>query len=711
MQKGSENEMSFIDDMKLGKKLLGGFLMIIALLLVVAVIGYVNLQDANARQSRLYTNDMDPAQNLALSDAAIEKMRGDIYRFIYVPGDRQAMRTSIENQITIVNDQMSEYRKKDLSADEKAQLEQFDAAWPQMQAGYRQLMTDAEANNMKAVDAALASDSATIKARSETLAAMNALVKALFDDASALDKKSDAAVGSAIILTIVVTIIAVIVGIGIALYLTKSITGPIDQVSKNLKDMGNGHLGTRLKLNRKDEIGEMADVMDSFSDDLQNNVVGTMKKIAAGDLTANIKAKDGQDEIGPALIQMTEAINRLNADAKMLADAAVRGELSIRADAMKHQGEYRRIIEGINNTLVFIVGPVNEAMRVANQYAKQDFTARFGKDLKVAGDMIKFRDALNNVGESVTKAVLQVNKQTSDLSASAEEAAASLNEISTGANQIAVGTQKVNENAEKSSQGIAQVLKAMEDMSAAVEEVTSSMENVSNQSKQANEASKGGAILAQNVEQSMSDISASTETVFEIVKEIEKQMADITKIVVLIRDLANQTNLLALNAAIEAARAGDAGRGFAVVASEVKSLAEESRSSAEKIEQMITELNKATKNAGTATESSKELVVKGTRMSREALDAFNKIKEAAEKVSSAASEVAAAAEEQAATTEEITASIHEVRAQVESTSREASNSAAATEEATASINEINKVVDNLNKIVENVSKEMAKFAV
>ena len=159
-------------------------------------------------------------------------------------------------------------------------------------------------------------------------------------------------------------------------------------------------------------------------------------------------------------------------------------------------------------------------------------------------------------------------------------------------NQIAKNAGKVSENAEKASQGVDQISKAMQDMSAAVEEITSSMESVSNLSKQTNDLSQSGAALAGKAEKSMGEISASSAKVYEIVSDVEKQMGEISKIVVLIRELANQTNLLALNAAIEAARAGDAGRGFAVVATEVKSLAQESRNSAERIEEMIGNLEK-----------------------------------------------------------------------------------------------------------------------
>jgi methyl-accepting chemotaxis protein len=261
----------------------------------------------------------------------------------------------------------------------------------------------------------------------------------------------------------------------------------------------------------------------------------------------------------------------------------------------------------------------NEVDGLSQAYAKMaagDLTVRYeltkpDADTKDSYEIIaKLQTAVRGIVISLEKNIGDVNKQMLNLTTTSDNATRSVEDASKSVAQIAKNAGVVSENAQKSSEGIEQMSKAMQDMSAAVEEITSSMESVSSQANNANSSAKAGAILAENVNKDMTEITNSTNNVYGIVKDIEKQMNDIGKIIVLIRDLASQTNLLALNAAIEAARAGEHGRGFAVVASEVKSLAQESRSSAEKIEDMITQLNLATKKATDAMESSKILVTK-----------------------------------------------------------------------------------------------------
>jgi len=703
-------KMSFIDDMKIGKKLMGGFLIVLILLAAGALIGYVNLQDANARQGVLYEK-MQGAENLALTNAALEKMRGDIYRYIAVPADRPSTSASLKDQVSIIDENMQEFRSRTLSAGDQTTLGKFDAAWALMQTEYTKIERMVDANDMAAVDAALAAGSPAVTARAECIATEKALVTSAFTTAEELNNASEAAAASASMMLIVSTVVAIILGFGIALYLSKSITAPIEQVATNLKELGMGHLGNRLKMNRKDEVGEMATTMDQFSDDLQVGVIGTMQKIAVGDLSTEMTAKDAQDEITPALMGTIQSLRALVDEANMLSRAAVAGELSTRGNADKFKGGYKEIIQGVNETLEGVVAPVNEAMNVSNEYAQGNFTARFDENLKVHGDFVKFKGALNNIGIEVSKSLSIVNQQVGDLAASAEEANASVEEVSAGSAQVAKNASGVSINAEKATQGVEQVQKAMEDLSRTIQDVATKSELVAKIVQDTTNFSKEGMELAQKTEQGMQGITKSSNDVNQIIGEIKDQMDKISEIVSLITDLANQTNLLALNAAIEAARAGDAGRGFAVVATEVKSLAVESRASAERISEMIDNLQRQTVSAVDAVSASNAGVKEGSAALQETLLSFNKIVTAIDKISQNVSEVAAAAEEQAASVEEVTASVNEVGGLMQNTTSEATDAAAASEESSAAIDQITKVVANVNSIVDKVTKEISRFRV
>ena len=90
-----------------------------------------------------------------------------------------------------------------------------------------------------------------------------------------------------------------------------------------------------------------------------------MKLIAAGDFKQELEIlekvgrRSDNDELVPAFITMMRAVAAMVSDAEMLAKAAVEGKLTTRADACRHHGEFRKIIEGINATLDAVVGPLN----------------------------------------------------------------------------------------------------------------------------------------------------------------------------------------------------------------------------------------------------------------------------------------------------------------------------------------------------------------
>jgi len=324
-------------------------------------------------------------------------------------------------------------------------------------------------------------------------------------------------------------------------------------------------------------------------------------------------------------------------------------------------------------------------------------------------DLTDVRNAARQAQKRIDDALAMINNEMTKISQGTEEANANVEEVSAGAGQVAKNATAVSVNVEKSMEGIIQVQKAMEDLSRTIQDVASRAESTAKIVHDTDDYSKEGMALARKTEQGMQGITKSSNDVNVIILEIKGQMDKISEIVNLITDLANQTNLLALNAAIEAARAGDAGRGFAVVATEVKSLAVESRASAERISGMIENLQNQTLHAVDAVSAANAGVKEGSLALQNTVASFSKIADSIGQITRNVGDVASATEEQAASVEEITASVNEVNSLMQNTAKESTDAAAASEESSASIEQISKVIGHVSMVVENVKKEINSF--
>ena len=465
------------------------------------------------------------------------------------------------------------------------------------------------------------------------------------------------------------------------------------------------------------EVQQLIEYLDhsvtAISQDITNLASGKTdfesKAIKGNEYTQ--KAEKNLNTIHESINSTRLALEHIIKDIDRTTDAALSGDLSFRADPSVHQGNFQNIIEKLNNTLDATLTPVAEAMSVSREYARYNFTARFNPGLEVKGDWVAFKDALDQTGNAISHAISLLNQKISELSASIEEANSSVEEITSGSQEIASIMENVSKNSESGDSSIAQIIRAMEDLTRTVSEVSHKADSVAVLSRGATASAKQGMERVRRSEQSMSEIMTAAEHVDAIVKDINAEMNEIGKIVRVISDIANQTNLLSLNAAIEAARAGEAGRGFAVVASEVKSLAQDSRKSAENINEMITTLQQKAKSAEDAMAQSVQVVHDGSSALAETVTSFTDIAQAIGDIHQHITDVAAASEEQAASVEEVTASMQEVAFLTHKTSEEVINTSVAIKQTSAALEQISEVVNTIVVISDGVHQEISRFTV
>ncbi|NPE61446.1 methyl-accepting chemotaxis protein, partial [Dickeya dadantii] len=145
----------------------------------------------------------------------------------------------------------------------------------------------------------------------------------------------------------------------------------------------------------------------------------------------------------------------------------------------------------------------------------------------------------------------------------------------TGSQQIAMGNADLSQRTEEQAASLQQTAASMEQISQTIRQNGETVREAAQLATTASDTAAKGSEVVSNVIRTMSDITASSRKIGDIISVIDS--------------IAFQTNILALNAAVEAARAGEQGRGFAVVAGEVRSLAQRSASAAREIKELITE--------------------------------------------------------------------------------------------------------------------------
>ncbi len=526
-------------------------------------------------------------------------------------------------------------------------------------------------------------------------------------------------------------------------------------------------LDTLLKemshMSREHELGDIDVVVDSakFEGAFRNVAQGVNEMVGAhiaikkkamacfaefgnGNFEAQMEKLPGKKAfINDTIEQVRSRLKELIVDVEELVTAATEGKLSERADVSRQQGDFRRIVEGLNQLLDAILLPIAEGNRVLRQIRGGNLRERVEIDCK--GDHQKMKDAINGVHDWLKGLVDYVTRiANGDMGARMEKASeqdqihewllllksnivtlqSELGRLITAAKD---GDLVLRGDPDKFKGAYSELMASVNDMFEVFRATVESVGRMSDPlSQAAGELSRVATEMGSSAEQTASQanmVSAGSEQVSRniqtvataademgaSIREIAKNTADATKVataavrsaqdtnvtigklgqssaeigqvIKVITSIAQQTNLLALNATIEAARAGEAGKGFAVVANEVKELAKETAKATEDISRKIEAIQTDTTGAVTAIEQIGSVIGQ-----------INDIQNT----------VASAVEEQSVTTNEITRNLTEAAKGGADISRSIAGVAEAARNTTGGASQTQKSAESLEKLAEEL---------
>ncbi|MGX1458979.1 methyl-accepting chemotaxis protein [Bacillus thuringiensis] len=356
-----------------------------------------------------------------------------------------------------------------------------------------------------------------------------------------------------------------------------------------------------------------------------------------------------------------------------------------------------------------LVKPIQQIDTKLKELASQegDLTARL--QVNSNDEIGAIATSFNKMLENLQHIINRVQKTSVEVQTASENMLEKTNTSREATLRVQSSMSNLNASIQSQTSSMEESSTAMDDMAVSVQRIAESASSVAELAVATSEhASDGSTVIQKSVSQ-MTTIHKAVNATSEVVERLITHTKYIDTAVQSISNIAEQTNLLALNASIEAARAGEHGKGFAVVADEVRKLAEQSKTAATDINQLLHQIQNDTETASSMMSQGRSEAFEGINVIREAGTCFTTIVEQVNKVSTQMQDISATAEEMAASAEEMNASLNNIASISTEVSSETAATAQSAEQKVIVMNEMTVTARKMKQTVEELDQLVSHF--
>jgi len=370
------------EKMKIKTKLLLGFTSLALVAGLIGIIGVSEVQKIHTADKGMFETVVVPLGICTDITATYQKIRINVRDILLADSsdDRAIKVTKLTNLSLKFDSLMALYEPTIIDEIDRKNFEQLKKDKQDYMGFFPNFISLIEAGNSKEAKAYMKAD--WLKIGTQLQKDLDVLIVYNVESGKAISTENASIADWSTILIILFLVagilISSILGILISNNIQAIIKSLIDQTKSLTQAATAGKLATR---GNPEKINfEFREIIVGVNDTL-NSVIGPLNvsaeyidRISKGDIPAKITDDYNGDfnEIKTNINQCIDAISLLVSESKMLSKAAVEGKLATRADASKHQGDFRAIISGVNDTLDSVIGPLNVSAEYIDRISKGD---------------------------------------------------------------------------------------------------------------------------------------------------------------------------------------------------------------------------------------------------------------------------------------------------------------------------------------------------